>query len=58
MHAAYLGEVPLDMQVRMAGDEGTPTTLSNPNSPAALAFRSNADKVVAAVEGAVPAGPV
>src|SRR5688500_3642666 len=56
MHADFLGEVPLDVQVRIAGDAGTPTVLSAPNSPAGRAFRKIAEKVAAAVEGAVPAG--
>ena len=56
MHAPFLGEVPLDIQVRQAGDEGTPTAVSAPNSTAGQAFRDIAEKIAAAVEGAVPAG--
>jgi ATP-binding protein involved in chromosome partitioning len=54
MHADYLGEVPLDPHVRMAGDEGSPTVLSAPESPAGQAFLAIAERVAAAVE--VPVG--
>jgi ATP-binding protein involved in chromosome partitioning len=56
MHLPYLGEVPLDVQVREAGDAGVPTTISAPNSPAGRAFRDIAERVAAAVEGAIHAG--
>ncbi len=56
MHAQYLGEVPLDVQVRRAGDEGTPTALSAADSPAGQAFRDIADRVAAAVENPVAVG--
>jgi ATP-binding protein involved in chromosome partitioning len=54
MHAPYLGEIPLDLEVRAAGDQGSPTVLSAPNSPAGRALRAIAEQIVAAVE--VPAG--
>jgi ATP-binding protein involved in chromosome partitioning len=56
MHAPYLGEVPLDVQVREAGDLGTPTALSSPDSPAGAAFRAIADQIMTVIEGGVPAG--
>jgi ATP-binding protein involved in chromosome partitioning len=31
-----LGQVPIDVRLRQAGDEGKPLVLSDPNSPAAL----------------------
>ncbi|GCE77497.1 Mrp/NBP35 family ATP-binding protein [Cellulomonas biazotea] len=34
-----LGQVPLDVSLREAGDAGTPVVLSDPDSPAALALR-------------------
>jgi ATP-binding protein involved in chromosome partitioning len=49
MQAPYLGEVPLDPEVRLAGDAGTPTTLSSPQSPAGRAFAEVAERVIAAV---------
>ena len=56
MHVAFLGEIPLDPRVRESGDVGTPTAISAAESPAGQALRDIADKVMAAVEGAVPAG--
>ena len=50
MGIAFLGAVPLDPRVREAGDAGKPTTLAVPESPAALAFRDVAERVVAALE--------
>ena len=52
MHAPYLAAVPLDPRVRVAGDAGTPTTISAPDSDAGVAFRSLAEKIALAVEGA------
>jgi len=34
-----LGQVPLDTRLRIAGDEGTPVVLGDPDSPAAVALR-------------------
>jgi ATP-binding protein involved in chromosome partitioning len=56
MHVVFLGEVPLDTAVRVAGDAGAPTVLSSPDSPAGLAFRDIASRVAAAVEATVVAG--
>jgi ATP-binding protein involved in chromosome partitioning len=50
MHLPFLGEVPLDPQVRVAGDMGTPTALALPDSPASIAFRAIVSRVVDAVE--------
>src|SRR4029079_9929292 len=36
---AFLGEVPLDMEVRESSDEGRAVVASDPSSPAADAFR-------------------
>ena len=49
MHAPYLGEVPLDIQVRRAGDAGQPTALSASGSPAGQAFRAIAERIAHAV---------
>jgi ATP-binding protein involved in chromosome partitioning len=57
MHVPYLGEVPLDVQVRVAGDEGTPTALHAPTSAAGQALREIADKVANAVQGEPPPVP-
>jgi ATP-binding protein involved in chromosome partitioning len=50
MHLPLLCEVPLDPQVREAGDIGTPTALSRPDSPAGAAFRALAVQLTEAVE--------
>jgi ATP-binding protein involved in chromosome partitioning len=55
MHLPLLCEVPLDPRVREAGDAGTPTALAHPDSPAGVAFRDMAERVVAAVEEAAAA---
>ena len=41
----FLGDVPLDPRVVVAGDEGTPTVVRDPESPAAVAYREIARKV-------------
>jgi ATP-binding protein involved in chromosome partitioning len=41
----FLGEVPLGMEVREAGDKGTPVVISNPESLQAQAFRKVAEEV-------------
>ena len=46
----FLGEIPLLLDVRMAGDAGTPITASAPDSPAAQAFAA----IAAQVWGALP----
>jgi len=46
----FLGEIPLLLDVRIAGDAGTPITASAPDSPAAQAFAA----IAAQVWGALP----
>ena len=41
----FLGGVPLDPRVVAAGDEGTPTVIRDPDSPAATAYREIARRV-------------
>jgi ATP-binding protein involved in chromosome partitioning len=53
MEVAFLGAVPLDTAVRTAGDIGTPSVLSAPDSPSGKAFREIADRIMARVEGGV-----
>ncbi|MFO1208325.1 MAG: Mrp/NBP35 family ATP-binding protein [Amaricoccus sp.] len=43
----FLGEIPLDLAVRVAGDEGTPITAARPESAEAQAFRALARRLVA-----------
>jgi ATP-binding protein involved in chromosome partitioning len=41
----FLGEIPIGMEVREAGDKGTPVIISNPDSPQAIAFKKVAEEV-------------
>jgi ATP-binding protein involved in chromosome partitioning len=41
----FLGEVPLGMEVREAGDAGVPVVVAEPDSPQAQAFRKVAEEV-------------
>jgi ATP-binding protein involved in chromosome partitioning len=45
----FLGEVPLESEVRAGGDEGTPIVVREPESAAAQAIRTVARKVAAAI---------
>ncbi|MGI8639983.1 MAG: Mrp/NBP35 family ATP-binding protein [Pyrinomonadaceae bacterium] len=45
MGVPFLGEVPLGIEVREAGDKGIPVVVSNPDSPQAKAFRTVAEEV-------------
>jgi ATP-binding protein involved in chromosome partitioning len=46
----FLGEVPIDPKVVVGGDTGEPIVASEPNSPAALAFKELARQVVEQVQ--------
>ena len=46
----FLGEVPLDMAIRITSDEGKPIVIDQPNGPHAAAYRAIAENVVAALE--------
>jgi ATP-binding protein involved in chromosome partitioning len=54
---AFLGEVPLLLEVRETGDGGTPICASAPESAAAGAFRDIAARVAAALGRSRVAGP-
>lgn len=41
----FLGEVPLGIEVREAGDKGVPVVISHPDSPQSKAFRTVAEEV-------------
>jgi ATP-binding protein involved in chromosome partitioning len=41
----FLGEIPLGLEVREAGDKGTPVVISDPASPQSKAFRAVAEEV-------------
>jgi ATP-binding protein involved in chromosome partitioning len=56
LEVAFLGEIPLNSDIRQTGDEGHPVVLAKPDSPAAQALRQCARLTagrlsVAAVEG-------
>jgi ATP-binding protein involved in chromosome partitioning len=42
-----LGEIPIDLRLREAGDAGLPLVLSDPDSPAALQLRKIAEGLTA-----------
>ena len=42
----FLGEVPLDLSIRVASDSGTPIVASHPESPQAEAFRDLARRLI------------
>jgi ATP-binding protein involved in chromosome partitioning len=46
----FLGEIPLDMAIRITSDEGRPIVIDQPNGPHAAAYRAVAERVVAALE--------
>ncbi len=46
----FLGEVPIDPKVVVGGDTGEPIVVSDPSSPAAMAFKELARQVVQQVE--------
>ncbi len=46
----FLGEIPLDMAIRITSDEGKPIVIDQPNGPHAAAYRAVAENVVAALE--------
>ena len=52
----FLGELPLDIQIRETSDGGTPITVSKPDSEHAKAYRAIADKVWAKVEASLGSG--
>jgi len=47
----FLGEIPLDMQIRTSSDDGAPIVASAPDSPHAGAYRAIARQVAAALTG-------
>jgi len=50
----FLGRIPLDAQVREAGDAGVPTVVRTPDSPAGKALREVADALLKVLEGVGP----
>ncbi len=50
----FLGEVPLDMQIRETSDAGTPVVVSDPQSPHAAVYREMAAAAWATITGGKP----
>lgn len=42
----FLGAIPLDMQIRLAGDEGAPIVAARPDTPQAGVFRDIAERLI------------
>lgn len=42
----FIGEIPLDAEIRSGGDSGKPIVVAQPESPQALVFREIADKIL------------
>jgi ATP-binding protein involved in chromosome partitioning len=53
----FLGEIPLDMAIRITSDAGTPIVVDQPNGPHAAAYRVVAENVVAALEAGAGSRP-
>jgi ATP-binding protein involved in chromosome partitioning len=49
-----LGQLPLDVAVRVGGDTGQPVVVSAPESPAAMALRQAAETIAAALHNLSP----
>ncbi len=58
LETPFLGEIPLQQEIRAESDEGTPTVVISPDSPAADAFRRVAEAVAQQVSIAVRKAPV
>ena len=54
--AEFLGEVPLDLQIRETSDDGRPITVSDPDNPHALVFRAIAARIWEKIAGADAVG--
>ena len=52
----FLGEVPLDLQIRETSDSGHPITVSDPGNPHALVFRAIAARIWEKIAGADAVG--
>jgi ATP-binding protein involved in chromosome partitioning len=52
MEVPFLGELPLEPQIRIGGDTGRPIALLGSSDPAGLAFQRMATKVVEGIEAA------
>jgi ATP-binding protein involved in chromosome partitioning len=53
----FLGQIPMDPEVRKGGDEGRPIVIANPESPAAKSFQQLVKSLVQVETGENPEGP-
>ncbi len=56
LNTEFLGEVPLDLQIRETSDAGRPITISDPDNPHSLVFRAIARRIWEKVAGAEAVG--
>lgn len=49
MNLPFLGEIPIDLQIRIAGDSGAPIAAARPDSPQGRVFRDIAEKIKSAL---------
>lgn len=50
LDAEFLGEIPLDLQIRMTSDSGTPIVVAQPDSPHSKAYMAIAEKIWAKMD--------
>jgi MinD-like ATPase involved in chromosome partitioning or flagellar assembly len=46
----FLGEIPIDPEIRKGGDDGVPIVISHPESAAARAFMDAAGRILKTIE--------
>ena len=51
LNTEFLGEVPLDLQIRETSDDGRPITVSDPDNPHSLVFRAIAARIWEKIAG-------
>jgi ATP-binding protein involved in chromosome partitioning len=56
LNTEFLGEVPLDLQIRETSDAGRPITVSDPDNPHSRVFRAIARRIWEKVSGADAVG--
>jgi ATP-binding protein involved in chromosome partitioning len=58
LNVPFLGEVPIDPQIRKGGDEGRPIVIADPSSPQAKSFVAIAGKIAAQISILNAASPI
>jgi len=46
---AFLGEIPIDVRIRVHADSGMPIVLAEPDSPSARAYREIVERLAAQI---------